>query len=205
MKTNSKFKLGTAKARRIYLVVALALFLLLATEKVFAQEVATGVLSQTGTGLTTFNLPPGNSVFQLDLNITTNFNSLGITYFLVSNDGSGLICITGRQTFGSPFCGNQPEPASVINPPPPPPDCLDPVNDNDLGCTIPNLFQPAPPGKYFISRLTLTVTGAVAGQTYHIVRDQRDIIADANFADVSVALNTVTIHIVPGGSLRQPH
>ena len=75
MKTNSKLKLGI-------LTIALALFPLLASEKAFAQtEAATGVLSQTGTGLTTFNLAAGNSVFQLDLNITTNFNSLGITYF----------------------------------------------------------------------------------------------------------------------------
>ena len=53
------------------------------------------------------------------------------------------------------------------------------------------------PGSYFINTLTLTITGRWQGQTYHIVRDPRDIIADANFADVSLALNTVTINIVP--------
>src|SRR6202790_3815633 len=145
MKTNSKFKLGTAKARRIYLVVALALFLLLATEKAFAQEVATGVLSQTGTGLTTFNLAAGNSVFQLDLNITINFNSLGITYFLVSNDASGLIAITARSIVGSPYQVLTTSDAVAFTPAN---GLLDPVNNDDLGGGV-GPFQP-PAGNYFV-------------------------------------------------------
>ena len=60
-----------------------------------------------------------------------------------------------------------------------------------------DVSNPSPGGNYFINTLTLSFTGAVAGQTYHIVMDPRDIIADANFQDVLLSLNTVTINIIP--------
>ncbi len=52
MKIRSKFKLGTAKARRIYLVIALALFPLLASEKASAQNATATILNGGLPGIT---------------------------------------------------------------------------------------------------------------------------------------------------------
>ena len=198
LKTNSKFKLGTAFARGIYLVIAVALFPLLASEKASAQNVPATILHD---GLPGITLPVGGGIFTFDLNITTTFPSLGITYFLVSNDGSGFFCVTGHQTFDSPFCGRQPEPASVIHPPP---DCLDPVNNNDLGCTH-YPFQPVPPGSYFISTIFLSYSAALAPGTYHIFLDNRSIVADNNFNDHAVTANQFTVTIVPAPAKTRSH
>ena len=202
MKINSKFKLGTAKARRIYLVIALALFPLFASEKASAQNVPATILHD---GLPGITLPVGGGIFTFDINITTTFPSLGITYFLQSNDGSGFFCITGRQTTGSPFgvCGNQPEPASPINPPPGA--CLDPVNNNDLGCSVPNVLQPVSPGSYFISTISLSYSAALAPGTYHIFLDSRSIVVDNNFADHAVTANQFTVTVVPAPAKTRSH
>jgi hypothetical protein len=194
MKINSKFKLGTAKARRILLVIALALFPLLASEKASAQNATATILNR---GLPGITLPFGGGFFTFDINLTTTFSSVGITYFLQSNDGSGFFCISGRQTSGSPFsdCGNQPEPASVINPPPGA--CLDPVNHHDLGCVLPNPNQPVPPGSYFISTIFLSYSASLAPGVYHIFFDSRTIVADGNFNDHAVTANQFTVTIVP--------
>ena len=201
MKMRSKFKLGTAKARRIYLVIAVALFPLLASEKASAQNVPATILHD---GLPGITLPVGGGIFTFDLNITTTFPSLGITYFLMSTDGSGFFCITGRQTSGSPFgdCG-QPEPASVINPPPG--TCLDPVNDHDLGCVVPNPNQPLPPGSYFISTMSLSYSASLAPGVYHIFFDSRSSVADGQFNDHQVTANQFTVTIVPAPAKTKSH
>ena len=200
MKINSKFKLGTAKARRIYLVIALALFPLLASEKAPAQHVPATILHG---GLPGITLPVGGGIFTFDINITTTFPSIGITYFLQSNDGSGFFCITRCQTTGSPYCG--PEPASVIHPPPGDA-CLDPVNNNDLGCAaVTNPFQPVPPGKYFISTIFLSYSAALAPGTYLIFLDSRSLVADNNFNDHAVTANQFTVTIVPVPAKTRSH
>ena len=200
MKMNSKFKLGTAKARRIYLVIALALFPLLASEKASAQNATATILSGGMPGIT---LPVGGGAFTFDINLTTTFSTIGMTYFLQSNDGSGFFCITGRQTSGSPFgdCG-QPEPASVINPPP---DCLDPVNNDDLGCVVPNPNQPVPPGSYFISTILLSYSASLAPGVYHIFFDSRSSVADGQFNDHQVTANQFTVTIVPAPAKTKSH
>jgi hypothetical protein len=201
MKINSKFKLGTAKVRRIYLVIALALFPFLASEKASAQNATATILNGGMPGIT---LPVGGGAFTFDINLTTTFPSVGITYFLQSNDGSGFFCIIGRQTSGSPFsdCGNQPEPASAINRA-----CLDPVNDNDLGCVVPNPNQPVPPGSYFISTIFLSYSAALAPGVYHIFFDSRGIVNDGppNFNDHAITSNTFTVTIVPAPAKTRSH
>jgi hypothetical protein len=194
-----KNKLGTAKARRIYFVIALAVFPLLASEKASAQNATATILHD---GLPGITLPVGGGAFTFDINLTTTFPSVGITYFLQSNDGSGFFCITGRQTWGSPYCGHQPEPASVINPPP---DCLDPVNNNDLGCLVPNPNQPVPPGSYFISTIFLSYSASLAPGVYHIFFDPRAIVADGQFNDHAVTANQFTVTIVPAPAKTRSH
>ena len=202
MKINSKFKLGTAKARRIYLVIALALFPLLASEKASAQNATATILNGGMPGIT---LPVGGGSSRSISTSRRRSQTVGITYFLQSNDGSGFFCISGRQTSGSPFsdCGNQPEPASVINPPPGA--CLDPVNNNDLGCVLPNPFQPLPPGSYFISTMFLSYSAALAPGVYHIFFDSRTIVADGQFNDHAVTANQFTVTIVPAPAKTRSH
>ena len=198
----SKFKLGTARARRIYLVIAVALFPLLASEKASAQNATATILNGGNPGIA---LPVGGGFFTFDINLTTTFSTIGITYFLQSNDGSGFFCISGRDTSGSPFsdCGHQPEPASVINPPPGA--CLDPVNNSDLGCALPNPNQPLPPGSYFISTMVLSYSASLAPGVYHIFFDPRTLVADGQFSDHAVTANQFTVTIVPRPAKTRSH
>jgi hypothetical protein len=186
MKINSKVKLGTAKSRRIYLVVALALCPLLASEKAPAQNVPATILNGGNPGIT---LPFGGGTFTFDINITTTFSPIAITYFLQSNDGSGFFSLTGQNIVGSPFQNNLPPGAFM-----PPGGDLNPVNDFDLGGSSSN---PVPPGSIFISTMSLSYSAALAPGVYHIFLDSRAIVADTDFADHAVTANQFTVTIVP--------
>ena len=186
MKIRSKFKLGTAKARRIYLVIALALFPLLASERASAQN-ATATLFSSGLPSITITT---TGTFTLDLNITTSFQAIGITYFLEMLDpaGSGQFMISEWNNDGSPFIRQFPPVVGF------PDGVLDPVNDSDLGAGTNN---PLPPGSYFVATLTLVPTsGAYTPGVYHIHLD-RGIIADSDFNDHAITSNTFTITVVP--------
>jgi hypothetical protein len=190
MKINSKFKLGTARSRRIYLVIALVLFPLLASEKASAQN-ATATLFSGGLPSITITT---TGTFTLDLNIVTTFQSTGITYFLQMLDSAGLgqFEISVWNNDGSPFI--RPFPPVVGNPH----GILDPINDFDLGAVIANPNQPLPAGAYFVATLTLIPTsGAYTPGVYHIHLDSRSIVADNNFNDHAITSNTFTITVVP--------
>jgi hypothetical protein len=182
MKINSKFKLGTAKARRICLVVALALFPFLASEKTFGQNV-TGYLFQSGTGFMTFNIDrTTTSTFQLDLNIMVPFNSVSISYWYQTGaNGSGLFSITSRTTTGSPYPDNTTSdgqaflPANAL---------LDPVTGtpaqpSDLGATCNTC--PVPGGQHFISRFTFSISPEIPIGTYTIFLDNRGVVMESIF------------------------
>ena len=81
-----------AKARRIYLVIALTLFPLLASEKASAQNATATILNG---GLPGITLPFGGGAFTFDINIVTTFSSVGIDNFLQSNDGNGFFSSPG--------------------------------------------------------------------------------------------------------------
>jgi hypothetical protein len=187
MKTNSKFKLSA-------LIIAVALFPLFASEKASAQN-ATGLLTQTGTGLTTFTINMGQT-FSLDLNIIATFNSVGITYFYQTGaNGSGLFSITSRTTTGSPYPDNTTADGQVFLPANA---LLDPVTGtpaqpSDLGATCNTC--PIAPGTYFMSTFTFSTTAGIG--TYTIFLDSRGIVADDQFQDHTLNANTITINVVP--------
>jgi hypothetical protein len=185
MKTNPKFKLGPAKACRTYLVIALALFPLFPSEKASAQNVPATLLNG---GLPDITLPFGGGAFTFDINIMTTFSSVGITYFLQSNDGNGFFTITGRNIVGSPFQSVLPPEAFM-----PPGGDLNPVNDFDLGGTA---NQSVPPGSYFISTMFLSYSASLAPGVYHIFLANA-IVADDQFSDHNVTANQFTVTIVP--------
>lgn len=192
MEIRSKFKLRTAKTRRIYLVLALVLFALLASERASAQN-ATATLFSGGLPSITITT---TGTFTLDLNIATTFQSIGIDYFLYMLDSAGLgqFEISARNIDGSPFSVVDPRPDIVGNPH----GILDPVNDFDLGGSIPNLQNPLPAGSYFVATLTLIPTsGAYTPGVYHIHLDSRGNVADNNFNDHAITSNTFTITVVP--------
>jgi hypothetical protein len=182
MKMRSKFKLGTAKARRIYLVVALVLFPLLASEKASAKNATATILNG---GLPGITLPFGGGAFTFDINLTTTFSCIGITYFLQSNDGNGFFSLTGQDTDGSPFQGGMP----------PFPEVLHPRNDFDLGGVVAN--PPLPPGSYFVSTMSLSYSAGLAPGVYHIFFGDPTIVVDSNFSDHGVTANQFTVTIVP--------
>ena len=182
MKINSKFKLSV-------LVVAVALFPLLASEKASAQNATATILNG---GLPGITLPFGGGAFTFDINIMTTFSSVGITYFLQSNDGNGFFSLTGRNITGSPFQSVLPPEAFM-----PPHGDLNPVNDFDMGGGVPDPNQPVPPGSYFISTMSLSYSASLAPGVYHIFFDSRTIVADGQFNDHDVTANQFTVTIVP--------
>jgi hypothetical protein len=197
MKTNSKIRLSAAKARRIYVVIALILFPFLASEKAFAQTV-NGYLFQSGTGFTTFDIDrTTTSTFQLDLNIMVPFNSVSISYWYQTGaNGSGLFSITSRTTTGSPYQDNTTSdgqaflPANAL---------LDPVTGtpaqpSDLGATCNTC--PVTGGQHFISRFTFSISPDIPIGTYTIFLDYRGTVWDDLKQDHPIVANVVTIHIV---------
>ena len=202
MKTNSISKRGVTNARRIHLVIALALFPLLASEKTFAQNAplqtppnATGTLVQTGTGLTTFTFDITTSTtFQLDLNITTAFQSIGLTYFLQSNDGNGFFQITARDITGSPFSDRTTSDAQAFGGMA---GVLNPVNDFDLGAVLSDVNDPLAPGTYFVATLTISILAGIGPGPYHLFLDSRGIVADNDFNDHQLVTNQITIGVIP--------
>jgi hypothetical protein len=190
MKINSKFKLGTAKARRMLPVIALVLFPFLASERASAQN-ATATLFSGGLPSITITT---TGTFTLDLNIVTTFQCVGITYFLQMLDTAGLgqFEISVWNNDGSAFSDGLPP--VVGNPH----GILDPVNDFDLGAVILDPNNPLPAGSYFVATLTLIPTsGAYTPGVYHIHLDSRGIVADNQFNGHAITSNTFTITVVP--------
>ena len=182
------------KARKSTIILALAVCSLLASRQSVAQT-ATATLLQTGTGATTFDTTQGAS-FSLDLRITTDFISSGITYFLqVSPNGSGFFRITGRNTVGSPYPSRSFSDAEVTSPMG---GLLDPVNDFDLGA-INEGSETDPAGNYFISTLTILVNPGTPNGSYSIFLDNRSIVTDrtgGGFQDRPITA-LATVNVVP--------
>jgi PEP-CTERM motif len=183
MKTNSKLK-------NIVLVIALALVPLLASERASAQNATATIFNGGIPGIT---VGPGSGTFTFDINIVTTFTSVGMTYFLQSNDGSGFFSLTGRNIGASPFNDLITTDAvafTAAN------GLLDPVNNDDLGAVIADPNTPLPAGSYFISTMSLSYAGLAPG-TYHIFFDSRTIVSDGGFNDHQVTANVFTITVVP--------
>ncbi len=178
------------KANKFLLITALVLFPLLAAEKASAQN-ATATLFNGGNPF--INIAAGGT-FTLDINIVTTFSSVGMTYFLQSNDGNGFFTITARNIGASPFNDLITNDVTAFTPPA---GDLNPVNDFDLGAVIANPNMPLAAGNYFIATLTLTISGAISPGTYHIFFDSRTIVADGSFNDHGVTANMFTVTIIP--------
>lgn len=184
MKTNSKLK-------NSLLVIALVLFPLLATEKASAQN-ANGTLL-TG-GFNNISLNAGQS-FVLDINISTTFTSVGMTYFLqISGNGSGFASLTARTITGSLFNDLITNDATAFNAAN---GLLDPVNNSDLGAVIADPGTPLAAGNYFISSITISLALNIAPGVYVISFDPRTIVADGAFDDHNMTANSFTITVVP--------
>ena len=179
------------KARRTIIILALAVCSLLASQQAMAQgDTATATLTPS-----TIDITQGSS-FQLTLNITTDFVSSGITYFLqVSPNGSGLFRITARDRTGAPYEDATTGDATITTPPS---SVLDPVNNHDLGAT--NTDPPTdPPGSYFIATITLLADASIPFGTYTIFLDNRSIVTDndgGGFEDRPISA-MATINVVP--------
>jgi hypothetical protein len=183
MKTNSILKNGL-------LVIALVLFPLLASERASAQNATATVLNGGNPFVTS---TPGGT-FTFDLNIVTTFSSVGITYFYQSNNGSGFFSLIARNIGASPFSDLITSDAVAFTGPN---GLLDPVNNDDLGAVIADTTMPLPPGSYFISTITVSISGAITPGTYTIFLDSRTIVADGQFNDHQVTSNIFTVNIIP--------
>ena len=188
MKIRSKFKLGTAKARRIYLVIALALFPLLASEKASAQNVPATILHD---GLPGITLPFGGGDIHVryqhhdDVLIASASRTFcSRTTGADSSRSPGEILMVHRSKCWYNSCS---------------PRILDPVNNNaDLGGSVPNPYQPASTWQLSLfPRYSLSYSASLAPGVYHIFFDNRAIVADSNFADHAVTANQFTVTIVP--------
>lgn len=183
MNTNSKLN-------RLVLVIALALVPLLASERASAQNATATIFSG---GLPSITIAAGGT-FTFDINIVTTFSSVGMTYFLQSNNGSGFFTLTARNIGASPFNDLITNDATAFTPAN---GLLDPVNNDDLGAVIADPNTPLPAGSYFIATLTLSISGAIAPGQYTMFFDSRTIVADGGFNDHQVTSNIFTINIIP--------
>jgi hypothetical protein len=181
----------TAKARRMLLVAALVLCPFLAFQSGNAQPAPVVTATLTNNGSSAINIMQGGT-FTLTLQISTNFASSGITYFLRSDNGSGFFRITARDMSMNPY----PDPttddmtafggdAGLLNP----------VNDFDLGSTNNGSATDAP-GFYTIATLTLTLVNPLPPGQYTIFID-RGVVTDrtgGGFEDRAfTAMATITI------------
>ena len=194
--------LTSAKLRRFFLIAALVVCPFLAVQNGQAQATVSATLNGNTNigGPFTSNMITitQNQQFFLQLTITTNFDSSGITYFLQSNNGNGLFQITARMWTMQ---------AGVIFPYPDPTTddatafggsagLLNPVNDFDLGATN-NGSATDPAGTYTIAILTINTLNAPVG-TYTIFTD-RGIVTDrtgGGFEDRAF-MAMATINVVP--------
>ena len=190
--------LTSAKVRRFFLIAALVVCPFLAVQNGNAQTpVVTGTLNASanqGGPFTTNSITiTQNQQFFLQLQITTNFLSSGITYFLQSNNGNGFFRITARDMSWSPY----PDPtttdgqafggdAGLLNP----------VNDFDLGSTNQG-SDTDPAGTFTIAILAINTLNAPVGQ-YTIFID-RGVVTDRTnngFEDRAFTA-MATINVVP--------
>ncbi len=188
-----------ATIRKTILIGALALCPLLVSPKALAQTAdASGTFAQTGTGLQTISIT-SNGTFSLDLNITTTFNSNGITFFLQSNDGINQFQITGRSNVGGVYNDPTSGDGQVLDPMNA---ILDPINGKDLGYTD-DAGEFDVPGTYYVGTVTLQGLNLMVGSTYHIFMvgnlngSTRPVIGDDQFNTHYLNVNEVTINVVP--------
>jgi PEP-CTERM motif-containing protein len=188
---NSPANLLGAKLRRIFLLLALLAFPLLAPQAAHAQG-AVAIATLTNNGVPTVTIT-GNQSFTLTLMVTTNFLSSGISYVFLADPSPGPVGffeIAARDASAAPW----PTPPLVCNGD----DCLlNPSNDNDLGVTGDQFSNNAPPGTYTIAVYTFNALDAPIGQ-YTITTD-RGIMTDrtgGGFNDVPFSA-TAIINVIP--------
>ena len=173
---NSPTNLTPSKLRRTVLIAALAMSAFLAMQSGNAQTVtATLTASTNAAGPFSSNMISitQNQQFFLRLQISTNFDSSGITFFLQSSsNASGFFRITARDMSMSPYPDPTTDDATAFGGNA---GLLDPVNDFDLGATN-NGSATDPAGMYTIATLTLSVMNLTPGQ-YSIFVD-RGIVTD---------------------------
>jgi hypothetical protein len=173
---NSPTNVTPSKFRRTAMIAALAMSAFLAMQSGNAQTVA-ATLTASNNAAGPFNSSSisitGNQQFFLRLQISTNFISSGITFFLQSsNNASGFFRITSRDMSMSPYPDPTTSDATAFGGNA---GLLDPVNDFDLGGTN-NGSDTDPAGMYTIATFTLSAMNLQPGQ-YTIFVD-RGVVTD---------------------------
>jgi hypothetical protein len=107
-KMKSLSNLTSAKVRRFFLIAAVVVCPFLAVRSGQAQATVNASLFGPN-GSSTVNIMQGQS-FTLTLQITTNFISSGITYFLQSNNGNGFFRIIARDVTSFRILAARPAP-----------------------------------------------------------------------------------------------
>ena len=116
-----------------------------------------------------------NGTFTLTLQISTNFVSSGITYFLQSSsNANGLFRIVSRDMSMSPYPDPTTDDATAFGGDP---GLLNPVNDFDLGATN-NGSATDPAGMYTIAILTLQLVNPFPGPGQYSIFIDRGIVTD---------------------------
>ena len=193
---NSLPNLTSAKVRRFFLIAALVICPFLAMQSGNAQTVTAtlfGSTSPSGPFSSSTITITQNQTFYLQLQITTNFISSGITFFVQSNNGSGLFRVVARDMTGNPYPDPTTDDATAFGGDA---GLLNPVNDFDLGSTN-NGSTTDPAGTYTIAILTFNTLNAPVG-TYTIFTD-RGIVTDRTnngFEDRAFTA-MATINVIP--------
>jgi hypothetical protein len=136
---------------------------------------------------------PGQS-FTFSLAVTSTDSLIGVNYNLsAAPAASGQLRITGRDITGSPFSDLITSNTIALSPAAA---LLDPVNDDNLGALVADVFTPVAPGTSFIANYTLkNVSGLPEGD--YLISTLNGVATDDGFNDVPVAGATYTLHMLP--------
>ena len=141
--------------------------------------------------------------FSFTLQLTTDIQTVGITYTLETLTGSlssGQLRLTGRNTTGTTFSdlatsnGVALTAANAL---------LDSVNNNDLGGGVADVFTPNPAGSLFLATYTVQALPSISPGTYTIRLSSSSVVASGTFPDFfdapisNTATNIYTVTVVP--------
>ena len=182
--------LTSAKVRRFFLIAALVVCPFLAIQSGNAQTVSAQLVNPNN-GSSTLNIMQGEA-FTLRLQITTNFLSSGITFFLQSNNGSGFFRITSRDITLSPYPDRTTSDAQAFGGDA---GLLNPTNDFDLGLTN-NGSDTSPAGSYTISLLNFANTAPIGTYTISVFQGVVTDRTNNGFNDVPFTA-MATVNVVP--------
>ncbi len=142
---------------------------------------------------TSVTISPGDS-FSFSLKLTSTSELVtGISYFFQSSDPSGKFSIAARDISGSPYTFLFIANSTIFSGSNA---TLDPINNNDLGAGVDDVFSPTGVGTFLIANYTISSNATIAPGNYTLSLIGTDV-ADQDGEPVLHSTNTYNITVIP--------